>query len=348
MLGRLSVQSVLAVIAAFLFVCALIPMLRRPAEMLGLMDIPNDRKIHLRPIPLVGGVAMFVAFCCGILLIPEPMRPYASLVVGMGLMLATGMVDDAIDITPAAKLIMQLFAATLMVSWGEVQIHSLGNLLGTGNIELGEWTIPFTVLCVVFMINAVNMLDGADGQAGGAAVIILGWLAILGWSNGVREAYIAITLMLVSVSLGFLVYNFRFPWRSHASVFMGDAGSMMLGFAIAWLAVYVSQHPWSEVPPISVGWLLVLPVADLVASYFRRIIRGRSPFSADREHFHHFLQHCGMSVTGSVIIVLSLLVVCGGIGYAGWRLGWPEPALFFGLMLVFAGQYVTAHFTREE
>ena len=96
------------------------------------------------------------------------------------------------------------------------------------------------------------------------------------------------------------------------------------------------------------AWLLVLPVADLVASYFRRIIRGRSPFSADREHFHHFLQRRGMSVTGSVILVLSLLVVCGGIGYAGWRLGWPEPALFFGLMLVFAGQYVTAHFTREE
>lgn len=348
MLGPLSIQSVLAVVAGFFFVCILIPMLRRPAEMLGLLDIPDNRKIHLRPVPLIGGVAMFVAFCCGLLLIPDPLRPYASLVVGMGLMLATGMVDDAIDITPAAKLVMQLFAAVLMVSWGEVQIHSLGNLLGTGEIELGQWAIPFTVLCVVFMVNALNMLDGADGQAGGAAVVMLLWLAVLGWSNGAREAYIAITLMLTAVSTGFLVYNFRFPWRRQASVFMGDAGSMMLGFAIAWLAVYLSQHPVSTVYPISIAWLLVLPVADLVSSYFRRIVRGRSPFSADQEHLHHTLLSKGMSVSGTVILILLLLTIFGGIGYFGWYFEWPESYLFLGLMLVFGGQYLLTHFHRER
>ncbi len=340
MIGPLSVQSWLAVGGGFFLVLFLIPLLCRPAERLGLLDLPNDRKLHGEPVPMIGGIAMFIAFCAGLLLIPDPLRPYASLVVGMGILLATGLVDDALDITPASKLIMQLFAAVLMVSWGEVQVHSFGNLLGTGEIELGEWAIPFTVLATVFMINAINMADGTDGLAGGLAVIILVFLAILGALNGAREAYIAIALLLAACATGFLLFNLRTPWRKKASVFMGDAGAMVLGFAIAWLAVYISQKPDATIYPISIAWLLVLPVTDLVTSYFRRLVRGQSPFSADSEHLHHLLLRAGFSVGTVVCLLFACQILFALLGLTGWHFEWQEVYLFLGLAGVFILHYL--------
>lgn len=338
--GAISLQGAVAVAAGFAFVSVLIPMLCRPAERLGLLDLPDDRKLHGEPVPMIGGIAMFIAFCAGLLIIPDPLRPYASLVVGMGLLLATGLIDDALDITPASKLIMQLVAATLMVSWGEVQVHSLGNLFGAGEFELGQWAIPFTVLCTIFMINAINMADGTDGLAGGLAVIILVGLAVIGWVNGAREAFIILSLLLASVTLGFLLFNMRTPWRKRASVFMGDAGSMMLGFAIAWLAVFVSQREGTNVYPVAIAWLLVLPVTDLVSSFFRRLMRGQSPFSADSEHLHHALLRAGVPVGSIVAIMLALQLAFTGIGFSGWVFAWPEHWLAVGVGLVFLAHYL--------
>ncbi|QOC23810.1 undecaprenyl/decaprenyl-phosphate alpha-N-acetylglucosaminyl 1-phosphate transferase [Wenzhouxiangella sp. AB-CW3] len=335
-----SVQGLLAIVAGFVFVSILIPMLCRPAERLGLLDLPDDRKLHGEPVPMIGGIAMFIAFCAAILIVDDPLRPYASLVIGMGVLLATGLVDDALDITPASKLIMQLVAATLMVAWGEVQIHSLGNLLGEGEVELGEWAIPFTVLCTVFMINAINMADGTDGLAGGLAVLILVALALLGWMNGAREAFVVLTAVLAAVTLGFLLFNMRTPWRSKASVFMGDAGSMMLGFAIAWLAVFVSQRDGATVYPVAIAWLLVLPVTDLVSSFFRRLVRGQSPFSADSEHLHHALLRAGVPVGGIVAGMLTLQVLFAGVGILGWWQGWSELWLAVGVGGVFLAHYL--------
>lgn len=338
-MAGVSLQGMLAVVAGFVFVSILIPMLCRPAERLGLLDLPDKRKIHGEPVPMIGGVAMFIAFCAGLLIIPDPLRPYASLVIGMGILLATGLVDDALDITPASKLIMQLVAVTLMVSWGEVQVHSLGNLLGAGPIELGEWSIPFTALCTIFMINGLNMADGTDGLAGGMAVIMLASLGLFGWTNGAREAYIIIAFLLAAVTVGFLLFNMRTPWRKRASVFMGDAGSMMLGFAITWLAIHVSQREGATVYPIAIAWLLLLPVTDLVSSYFRRLLRGQSPFSADNEHLHHALLRAGISVGTIVAWMLAIHVLFAGIGYVGWRSEWPEYWLAVGLGAVFVIHY---------
>lgn len=339
-MGGVSNQGILAVVAGFVFVSVLIPMLCRPAERLGLLDLPDERKIHGEPVPMIGGIAMFIAFCASLLIIPDPLRPYVSLIIGMGVLLATGLVDDALDITPASKLIMQLVAATLMVSWGEVQVTSLGNLFGAGPIELGEWAIPFTVLCTIFMINGLNMADGTDGLAGGMAVIMLVSLGLFGLATGAREAYIVICLLLAAVALGFLLFNMRTPWRKRASVFMGDAGSMMLGFATAWLAIHLSQQQAPTIYPISIAWLLVLPVTDLVSSYFRRLLRGQSPFSADREHLHHALLRAGVSVGTIVALLLAIHAAFAVIGYLGWRLGWAEHWLTVGLGAVFLLHYI--------
>lgn len=339
-MAMLTLQGWMSILAGFIFVSILIPLLCRPAERLGLLDLPADRKIHGEPVPMIGGIAMFIAFSAGLLIIPEPLRPYASLVMGMGILLATGLVDDAFDITPASKLIMQLLAISLMVSWGEIQVQTLGDLLGTGNINLGEWAIPFTALCTIFMINGMNLADGTDGMAGGYAVIILVVVGILGALNGVGAAFSAIAFLLAAVTCGFLLFNLRTPWRRKARVFMGDAGSMMLGFAIAWLAILVTQHPAATVPPVTIAWLLVLPVTDLVSSYFRRLLRGQSPFSADREHLHHVLLRVGFPVGRVVAVMLLVELFFGLVGLMGWRLGWPEYYLGYGVLCIFALHYV--------
>lgn len=338
----LSIRAIAAIVAGMVFTIVLIAMLKAPAQRFDLVDVPGGRKNHARAIPLVGGLAMFVAFCIALLIVPTTLRPYASLVVGMGLMTATGLVDDAMDISAGAKLLMQVLAAVLMVSWGEVQIHTLGNLLGFGTIELGEWAIPFTVLCTLIMINAINMADGTDGLAGGISLIVLAWLFAVGWMNGATQAFLAVTGLLGATVIAFLFFNLRVPGRRHASVFMGDSGSLMLGFAIAWLAVYVSQNPNATIYPISIAWILILPVIDLVSLYIRRIMKGRSPFLADQEHLHHVLLRAGFSVTYTVLSIIVAVTIFGAVGLLGWHYGIPEHYLFLALLPVFILHYALA------
>lgn len=335
----LDIQDVFAIFIGLLVVLFLTPILTRPAEKLGLMDTPGGRKRHKTAVPLTGGITMFAAFCIFLLLTDDPMRPYASLVVGMGLLLIVGLMDDLQEISPTSKMVAQLLAAVLMVSWGEVQIHSLGNIFGIGEIKLGEWAIPFTVLCTVGLINAVNMADGFDGLAGGMVAVGLFWLIVAGQINGVPVPFLALLAALFMIVSGFLVYNMRGPWRQRAATFMGDSGSMMLGFAIAWAAVYVSQKDSASVYPVSIAWILALPVIDLVSLAIRRTLRGRSPFSADREHLHHIFMRAGYSVTFTVSLFLILMFIFGLIGVIGWQQQWPEYYLFWSLLGIFALHY---------
>ena len=327
--------------AAFFVAAFLVPILHAPAARMGLVDHPGGRKQHDGVIPLTGGLAIFAGFCFGLLLVDESIRPFASLIVGMGLMLVTGVIDDLIDISPSAKLSAQVLAAILMVSWGEVQIHSLGNLIGIKPVLLGEWAIPFTVLCVLVLVNAVNMSDGTDGLAGGfSAVALLMFLAVGSYAGASRTVMAVIGILLATV-VAFLLFNMRFPGRCKARIFLGDSGSLMLGFALAWLAVYLSQSPRGvSVYPVTIAWIVVLPVLDVLTLYLRRILKGRSPFSADREHLHHVLLRSGFGPSSTVWLLLLIMMIFGTIGIIGWRNNWPEWWLFMGLAPVFLMQYL--------
>ncbi|MDQ2069904.1 MraY family glycosyltransferase [Natronospira bacteriovora] len=322
------ISNLLAIQFGFFLAMILCALVTRPSRVFGLVDRPGGRKRHARPVPITGGVAMFAAFSLCLPFLNASILPFASLIIGMGFLLAVGLLDDLEDLAVPTKLLAQVVAALLMTSWGGVQIHSLGNLFGNGPVLLGEWSIPFTVACTVLMINAINMADGFDGLAGGMSAVVIFWLGLAGWSNGAGPVFVGICFLLVSVILGFLVYNLRNPWRRRAAIFMGDSGSMMLGFAIAWLAVHLTQTPTATVYPISVAWLLVLPVIDAVSIGIRRILKGRSPFAADREHLHHLMVRAGFSVRGAVAWLIALTFLFGAIGLMGWALAWPEPILF--------------------
>lgn len=200
--------------------------------------------------------------------------------------------------------------------------------------------LPFSVFAIVGMINAMNMCDGIDGLAGGLTATSLLWMSVLAYQGG-RGLLTLELVILFGTTLGFLLFNLRTPLRGKAAVFMGDAGSMMLGTCLAWFAVNISQVPGPTgvaPPPVVVLWVLGLPVLDTLVLILRRLRQGRSPFSAGRDHMHHIWTHAGFT-SGETTAILALInLALGGIGVLGWKTGVPE-----WVMLVFYGGAFIAH-----
>ncbi len=326
----LTMQGGTMVGMAFLVAAGLVPALSGPARRLGLVDNPCRRKRHEGQIPLTGGLAMFLAFFAAMLLNHSLFGPYASLLGGMGILLLVGLLDDLVDIRALYKLAAQVLVATLMVLVSGLEVHQLGPLFGpaVGPVGLGPFSVPFTVACVVFLINAINMSDGLDGLAGGIGLCVLLMLALIGWLDGAPWSLVTLCLVLAMAVLGFLMYNLQSPFRRQASAFMGDAGSMMLGFGVAWLAIAMATAEQKTVYPVTVAWLLLIPTMDTLAVSVRRMLLGRSPMAADRSHLHHIILRCGFSVKNTVRIIHMAVLLSGGIGIAGWYYGLPQWLLF--------------------
>ena len=333
--------------SAFVIALALVPFLRKPAIQIGLVDHPAGRKRHEGSIPLTGGLAMFLAFVVSLLLGIGLWTDNAllGLLLGMATLLAVGILDDLLDLRALLKLAVQVAVSLGIVLGTGLEITHLGQVFGPayGMVGLGFFSIPFTVLCMVFMINAINMLDGMDGLAGGAGVIILAMLGLLGWLAGVETTLVGVALALGMATGGFLCWNMRGLLRQRAAAFMGDAGSMMLGFAIAWLAIAIASSPGTQqtITPITVAWILLLPSMDILAVSIRRLRQGRSPMSPDRSHLHHILQRLGVCPRVAVGLIHLGTLTAGAIGITAWSLGWPEHWLLLAAMALMVG-YTTA------
>ena len=325
-------NNILYSIAALFLTIFLIKLFSSPATKLGLIDHPGGRKKHQTPVPLIGGITIFCSFCFIVLFNNEATREYSSLFFGMATLLIVGFLDDLHDISAKARLLMQVMTAIMMATWGGQTITSLGNFFGTGEVLLNLSSIPFTVICTVGLINAVNMIDGLDGLAGGLIIVALSWLTYAGIAIGSSESTTLI-LILISTISGFMVFNFRHPWRNRASIFLGDAGSMMLGFALAWFTIDLSNDARGSIPPISLAWILALPIIDALSLITRRISKGKHPFEADREHLHHILLRAGFSSRTTVNIIIATSFIMGGVGTLGWQYGVPEYYLLYGLLI---------------
>ncbi len=322
-------------LAAFVSTIVFILLFRKHAERLGLVDVPGGRKNHEGAVPVIGGIAIFVAFIFSSFACGQPLDSFHSFFVNLLLLTVVGTLDDLHDLSARTRFLAQIVAALLMTSWGGVFIDDLGNLFGNGTVHLHNWAIPFTVFCVLGVINAFNMIDGVDGLAGGLVFIAL---ALFGSTALLAGLTIHATLifLLASAVLGFLVFNMRAPWRSKAAVFMGDAGSMMLGYALARFAVDLTDSDSRAITPITAVWILAVPLMDTVNTMVRRMLKGRSPFSADREHLHHIFLRAGYSVSRTVVMILSVSLLLGLVGLAGWHYGVPEYMMFYAFLLLFA------------
>jgi UDP-GlcNAc:undecaprenyl-phosphate GlcNAc-1-phosphate transferase len=307
----------------------------RIALRVGLVDLPGGRKQHDGSIPVTGGIAMYAGFAAAALSSGLVTGPTLALVAALGLLVMGGVADDLHDISPRAKFLVQLVAALCMTSWASVQVAQLGDLLGLGGIKLHGWAIPFSVICALGVINAINMVDGLDGCAGGIAFVASLWLAWCAAAQGLGAQCMILLLLAAAIS-GFLAWNLRLPGRSQAAVFMGDAGSMMLGLALCWFAIDLTQGDGRMLPPMVCVWILAVPLLDMARVMYLRLRRGASLFAADRGHFHHALLARGFSASATAWILIGAAALGGAAGVEAWRLEVPDWALFYAFIALLA------------
>jgi UDP-GlcNAc:undecaprenyl-phosphate GlcNAc-1-phosphate transferase len=311
----------------------LIMFFRRRASGLGLVDVPGGRKQHHDEVPLVGGLGIFGGLVVAALSAGGLLTANAALLAAMSLVMLVGYVDDRNELSARTRFLVQAVAALIMIYWGGVRLDNLGNLFGYGDVTLGRWSVPMTLFAVLGVINAINMIDGADGLAGGLALIALLFFAAFAAIAGVLGDTLLLPLAFAVV--GFMAFNLRTPWRNRAAVFMGDAGSMLLGFALGWYAVDLAAVR-DLMTPITAVWILAVPLMDTISLMIKRILKGVSPFTPDCEHLHHILQRAGFTHGQTVAIVHVIALLLASIGVAGWKLGLPEYVMFYAFMAVFA------------
>jgi UDP-GlcNAc:undecaprenyl-phosphate GlcNAc-1-phosphate transferase len=322
-------------IVAFLITVAALFVGRRLALRCGFADKPGGRKQHDAPVPPIGGLVILpVAFAMCWLAGLEAIMPW-PLAAGIGMLLVMGGLDDAFNIKPALKFTIMVWTACFVVIFGEAQIVEVGNLFGFGPVELGILSKPFTIMCLVLLMNALNMMDGVDGLAGGFCALVVFWMLVVCLGAG-NPAYVQTLTIILAALMGFLVFNMRAPWRKSASVFLGDSGSLCLGLLLGWFCIRLTQN-WATPPlqPATVIWIIALPVMDAFALFLARSLRGKHPFDADRRHLHHRLMDAGLTPGQTTIVMLSIVAVMALTGFIAQAHDIPPVLLFAVWMILF-------------
>ncbi len=329
--------AVLVFLSAFMVSVIAIRLMTPIAIKIGLVDKPGGHKLHEDHVPLVGGIAIYLSvFLAWILM---PLLGIATInsifVAAGGLLFAVGLIDDRIDLSVKLRLAMQI-AAALMLVYSQVVLKDFGFILSDELVTLGILAIPLTVFATVGVINAMNMIDGIDGLAGLVSFTSLTLLLVVAYVSASKIQMLLIVCVMGAVT-GFLLFNMRWKGGDKAHIFLGDAGSTILGFLFAYLFISLSQGEQRAMSPVTGLWLFAIPLMDTVGVMIRRIWLKKSPFSADRGHLHHLLLDSGFLIHHAVLFIASLQLVLGVIGLAWYYLGIPDSVSFIAFLAVFSG-----------
>ena len=314
-------------------VCAiLILLLRKLAHRLDFVDHPGGRKQHEHPTPTVGGLAMFVAVLVA-LIAGDALHGKLWILFGCAAALVMlGVLDDKHGLSVALRMMIQVFLVSVVIIGAEGAITHLGPLLGGDfDIPLGIFAIPFSVIAFVGGINAINMIDGADGMAGKMALITTLGVAVI-FYLAEASPLLPLTWAMLGALVGFLLMNSRL-FVTRAWVFMGDAGSMWLGLVLGWFMARITLGRVSAEPAL-VLWLFGIPLIDTLVVMARRLKRRQSPFAADRTHIHHVLQHAGFSVGNTVLILSLVQLALVGTGVFFYLIDAPAYVVFWSFVLL--------------
>lgn len=256
---------------------------------------------------------------------------YASCI---SILVFVGALDDRFDISFKLRFVIQGALSIVMMVVGNIELHTIGNIFGAGVITLGILGYAITVFAVVGAINAFNMVDGIDGLLGGLSIVTFGGLGILLAHDGqLNIAYLC--LVMVVIIIPYILLNLGIFGRKR-KVFMGDAGSMLIGFTVIWLLLLSSQNGKNPpLQPVTALWLIAVPLMDMAAIMIRRMRRGDSPFKPDREHLHHIFQRLGFSSTQTLIAICSIAALYAGIGILAEINKVPEYVMFYSFMVCF-------------
>jgi UDP-GlcNAc:undecaprenyl-phosphate GlcNAc-1-phosphate transferase len=280
---------------------------------LGLVDRPDARKHHIGDVPLAGGIAIFLTLLFGTFVLG--IGPYTdSMLVIACAVFAVGVFDDFRHISASARLLIEFAAGMLLATYGGIVITDVGNLLAMGNIPLLALSVPLTALSVAGLSNAYNMIDGIDGLAASMIALPLVVLYLLALQGGHPMAD---ALLLLLAPLGvFLLFNLGPGNRLIPKMFLGDAGSVTLGFLVTASLVYFSQGENALIRPVTALWLVTVPLMDMLATMLRRLRRGHKLMKADRSHLHHSLIDMGLRKRQALTVMVAYAVVCAVIGLA--------------------------------
>ena len=316
----------------FLFVLAIIPFIKKVAIHVNALDIPNGRKVHTEPMPRLGGLGIYMGFLLGYILFGTMSIRMNAILIGSFIIIVTGIVDDINPIPAKVKFLFQTIAASVVAFYGQILLSDL-SAFGF-YIDFGVLSYPITIIFIVSIINCINLIDGLDGLAAGLSsiyfmtigIVIVHWLKVF-------DLNAIITFIMLGSTLGFLCHNFH-----PAKIFMGDSGSMFLGYIIAVIALlgFKNVTLTTLLAPIC---LLAIPILDTSFAIIRRFINKKPIDEPDKEHLHRQLLNLKLSHRNTVLVIyfIDILFAVAMLVYmlGNKTLGIIMYALLFILVLIF-------------
>lgn len=302
-------RILIMVLITFLFVAILIPFIKKIAFHVGALDIPDARKVHKAPMPRLGGLGIYLGFLLGYMIFGVPSALMNSILIGSFIIVLTGVVDDIKPLPASVKFVGQLIAAIIVVFYGNLVMYEV-SAFGIV-VDFGILAYPLTIFFILGCINCINLIDGLDGLAGGISAIYFLTIGIIATMQGKFSLDCVLTFVMLGSTLGFLLHNFN-----PAKIFMGDSGSMFLGFMIAVIALlgFKNVTMTSLIIPVL---LIAIPILDTLFAILRRLLKGQSISAPDKFHIHHQLLNRNLSQRTTVLIIylIDMLFALASIVY---------------------------------
>jgi UDP-GlcNAc:undecaprenyl-phosphate GlcNAc-1-phosphate transferase len=312
-----------------------------------LVDLPDrSRKFHKRPTPLTGGIGIFLSILVSGKIYIDlndlngfmPDFTYQLMTISIPL-ICLFLLDDIKGLKPYQRIIAQAFSCAYVIFTTDIYLENLGDLFGFGNVELGLFGIPFTIFCAVGLMNAFNMIDGINGLCAGCAMLSL---LLIGFYS--EFIYDSMLILIIGSMVGFLLFNLTIFGKMRG-VFLGDHGSNLIGFWVAWSAIYVSQNEVYNSAPITMVWFVAIPLLDCIGLIFSRISKGISWAKPGRDHIHHKL----MSVFSQEIALIIILITSLILGMIGIKLeDYYSTWVSFSAFIIFANVYFIFAYSYDK
>lgn len=294
--------SIIVIGVCLIFVAVVIPLIKRIAIHINALDIPNERKVHTKPIPRLGGLGIFLGFLLGYMIFGQNTIQMNSILIGSFIILITGIIDDIKPISAKSKLIGQIAASSVIAIYGQVLLQNV--TIWGFNIEFGVLSYPITILFIVACTNIINLIDGLDGLSGGiSSIFYLSTIIICFFQDRYMELEFLLSLIMLGSTLGFLIHNFH-----PAKIFAGDSGSLFMGFSIAVISLlgFKTTAITSVFIPLMI---LAVPILDTFFAIIRRLLKHQKISTPDKQHLHHQLLKMKFSHRNTVLIIYAINIL---------------------------------------
>lgn len=322
----------------FIFSFLILIFTRKLAKKVNLVDRPNERKLHQGLVPLVGGISIYLTLMLALWFKPELLTNSDIYVLCASILVMMGAIDDKYDVDYRVRLVVQILISCAMIFAAGLSLKSIGHIFLSYEVNLGPFGYIVTIFAVLGAINAFNMVDGIDGLLGGLTMVTFGALAYIHYADG-QLPLARFCLLMMIVVIPYICLNLGFPFGGRNKVFMGDAGSMLIGFTVIWVLLQGTQGPKAQMTPVTALWLIAIPLMDMTCIMVRRIRKGVSPFKPDREHLHHICLRAGLSSHQALVVICGLAMFLAIVGITLEYSGVPEWISLLLFVLIFSLYY---------